>query len=64
MERKVCVTILTFKMNSFNTFTRGVLWKKMLLKISKISQENNCVEVSFFNNRPLSNLGDFYEHVF
>ena len=27
--------------------TRGVLWKKVFLKISQISLENTCVEVSF-----------------
>ena len=27
--------------------TEGVLWKKMLLKISPNSQENTCARVSF-----------------
>ena len=27
--------------------TRGVLWKKLFIKISQYSQENNCVGVSF-----------------
>ena len=28
--------------------TRGVLWKKLFLKIPQISQENTCVGVSFY----------------
>ena len=36
-----------FSEKLFTEVDTGVLWKKMFLKISKTSQENTCVEVSF-----------------
>ena len=35
---------------------RGVLWKKMFLKISQNSQQNTCARVPFLINFPASGL--------
>ena len=50
-SEKVLSTLKYIKYSSYleNTeaATRGVLWKKVFLKISQNSQENSCVRVSF-----------------